>query len=235
MPVVPPELESLADEYAAWWIDLLGEHNHIGGSEATRWLLERSGLAPGKRMLDCGAFVGGAARLAAARAGATAVALDIDREFLHTGRRLETGDLVSWVTGDSRRMPFRDAAFDSVWALDTHIDFHEINRVAAPGATLCICSEAPVDSRGGADSFIQDWAYAGWTLTAHKEMTNEATQTWRRAEAELVRRRPYYEQRYGTRPYLAQLDLLSLMVASYERLQQGHGLFVFTRIGVTTG
>jgi hypothetical protein len=45
----------------------------------------------------------------------------------------------------------------------------------------------------------------------------------------MVRRRPFFEQRYGTRPYLAQLDMLMNMVASYERHEQGHGLFVFKR------
>ena len=66
-PTLPDALSRLADDYAAWWIDLLGEHNHIGGPEATRWLLERAELAPGKIMLDAGAFVGAAARMAADR------------------------------------------------------------------------------------------------------------------------------------------------------------------------
>ena len=60
-------------------------------------------------------------------------------------------------------------------------------------------------------------------------MSNDATVTWRNAEADMVRRRPYFEQRYGTRPYLRQLDMLMAMVLSYERHEQGHGLFVFRR------
>ena len=58
---------------------------------------------------------------------------------------------------------------------------------------------------------------------------NDATVTWRNAEADMVRRRPFFEDRYGTRPYLGQLDMLINMVASYERHEQGHGLFVFKR------
>jgi hypothetical protein len=87
----------------------------------------------------------------------------------------------------------------------------------------------PVDARGGVEAFIEEWGEYGWSLSAHRQMSNEATVAWRGAEAEMVRRRPYYEARYGTRPYLGQLDMLMNMVASYERHEQGHGLFVFRR------
>lgn len=222
-------LEQLAEEYAAWWIDFLGEHNHIGGEAATRWLLERAGLSSGKRMLDCGAFVGAAARLAATETSCEAVAIDLNFDFLETGRAMDGGDVVAWVTGDSSKLPFRDATFDSVWALDTYIGMREFSRVARPGATLCLCCEVPVDGRGGVEAFIDEWREYGWEMAGHKEMSNDATNTWRKAEAELVRQRPQYEERYGTRPYLAQLDMLYAMVQSYERHEQGHGLFVFKR------
>ena len=226
----PDALSKLADDYAAWWIDLLGEHNHIGGAEATSWLLERSGLAPGRAMLDCGAFVGAAARTAVAGTGCTAVAADLNHDFLAAGRDLAGGGAVSWVSADCGRMPFRDGAFHSVWAMDTYISVRELSRVAAADdATLCLDCEVPVDGRGGVEAFIDEWAEYGWQLSAHREISNDATVTWRNAEAEMVRRRPFFEQRYGTRPYLGQLDMLMNMVASYERHEQGHGLFVFKR------
>lgn len=222
-------LSRLADEYAAWWIDLLGEHNHIGGPDATRWLSERSGLGPGKRMLDTGAFVGAAARMVA-KSGAQPFATDMNLDFLVAGRQLAHGGEVTWVAADSARLPFRDGFFDSVWAMDTYISVRELSRLAAPsGSTLCLCCEVPVDGRGGVEAFIEEWAEFGWHLAAHKEMSNDATVTWRNAEAEMVRRRPFFEPRYGTRPYLRQLDMLMTMVASYERHEQGHGLFVFRR------
>lgn len=229
-PAMTDALTHLADEYAAWWIDLLGEHNHIGGAEATRWLLERAELAPGRRMLDAGAFVGAAARTAATRTGCRAVATDLNADFLQAGRDLPGGEQVRWVAADSGRLPFRDGVFESVWAMDTYIAPRELSRVAAPaGATLCLCCEVPVDGRGGVEAFIEEWGEFGWSLGGHKEMSNEATVTWRTAEAEMVRRRPYFEARYGTRPYLRQLDMLMNMVLSYERHEQGHGLFVFRR------
>jgi SAM-dependent methyltransferase len=227
---VPDALTELADDYAAWWIDLLGEHNHIGGLEATRWLLERSGLGPGRRMLDAGAFVGAATRLAAAETGCEAFATDLNHDFLAAGRHMQGAARVSWVTADSRRLPFADGCIESVWAMDTYISVREFSRVASPrGSTLCLCCEVPVDARGGVEAFIEEWGEYGWSLSAHRQMSNEATVAWRGAEAEMVRRRPYYEARYGTRPYLGQLDMLMNMVASYERHEQGHGLFVFRR------
>jgi SAM-dependent methyltransferase len=227
---LPDALMTLADDYAAWWIDLLGEHNHIGGAEATRWLLERSALGPGRRMLDCGAFVGAAARMAAAETGCIAVAVDLNDDFLRAGRELSAGVSVAWVSADCGRMPFSDGSFQSAWAMDTYISVRELSRVAAKeDATLCLDCEVPVDGRGGVEAFIDEWVEYGWQLSAHKEISNDATITWRNAEAEMVRRRPFFEQRYGTRPYLAQLDMLMNMVASYERHEQGHGLFVFKR------
>jgi SAM-dependent methyltransferase len=223
-------LHKLADDYQAWWIDLLGEHNHIGGAASTRWLLQRARLAPGRRMLDCGAFVGAAAREAASATGCDAIASDLNADFLSAGSRMESGWQVRWVAADSARLPFGDGLFQSVWAMDTYIAPREFSRVAAStDATLCLCCEVPVDGRGGVEAFIDEWAEYGWQLSAHKEISNDATVTWRNAEAEMVRHRPRFEPRYGTRPYLAQLDMLMNMVASYERHEQGHGLFVFSR------
>ena len=226
---VPTSLESLSEAYAAWWIDFLGEHNHVGGIDATRWLLERSRLEPGERMLDCGAFVGAAARLAAERLRVRAVACDVGTDFLLAGQQMAGGEAVAWAGADTQRLPFRDGAFQSVWALDTYISIREMSRVAAARATICLCAESPTDSRGGGDSFIQEWEEYGWALAAHRQMNSEATQAWRAAEAEMVRNRQRVEKRYGTRNYLGQLDMVATLVQSYERGEQGHGLFVFAR------
>lgn len=226
---MPTPLEALSESYAAWWIDFLGEHNHVGGAEATRWLLDRSRLAAGQRMLDCGAFVGAAARFAAEKLGVAAMACDVGADFLQTGREMPNGEAVQWVGADTQRLPFRDGSFQSVWALDTYISIREMTRVAAPRATICLCAESPTDSRGGGDSFIQEWEVYGWALSAHRQMNSEATQAWRAAEAEMVRSRHRVEDRYGTRNFLRQLDTVATLVQAYERGEQGHGLFVFAR------
>lgn len=221
-------LEELGERYGAWWIDALGEHNHVGGAEATAWLFERAELRAGDTMLDCGAFVGAAARYCASR-GVRAHATDINEEFLAAGRALAGGELVRWITAATERLPFRTGTFASVWCLDTAMPPREVSRVAGVRATLCLCAEAPNDARGGAEAFFDEWATFGWSLAAHRPMSLEATQTWRKAEAELVWRRPHYEERYGRRGYLAQLDLLTSMVQAYERGEMGHGLYVFRR------
>ncbi len=220
--------DALVEEYASWWIDFLGEHSHIGGAEATRWLLQRADLKPGARMLDAGAFIGASARMAAA-AGAVPVATDLNIDFLTAGRGMPGGESVEWALASTNRLPFADGAFDSVWCLDSYLAPRELSRVAGPRATLCLCCEVPTDGRGGVEAFVDEWESYGWRLGAHRAMSIEATQTWRRAEADLVRKRNIYEPRYGKRPYLAQLDLVGNLVASYERGEQGHGLFVFAR------
>jgi hypothetical protein len=226
---VASPLAALAETYPSWWIDLLGEHNHVGGAETTKWLLDRARLQPRDRLIDCGAFVGASARFAASHCQARATATDINPDFLAAGRAFAGGADLDWVAATTQRLPFADATFASVWCLDSYLAPKEMSRVAANEATLCLCCEVPVDSRGGVESFIEEWETLGWKLSAHRQVSSEATQTWRMAEAELVRHRPRFEPRYGKRGYLAQLDLLAHMVKTYERGEMGHGLFVFTR------
>ncbi len=222
--------DALVDEYPAWWIDFLGEHNHVGGIEATKWLLERSGLGPGMRMLDAGAFVGAAARLAVERTGCTAYATDLGSDFLYTGREMANGGDVHWIVASTHRLPIADGVMDSVWCMDSYIAPKELNRVARGSkATVCICGELPVDNRGGLESFVDEWNDLGWELAGHRALTLEALQVWRNAEALMVAKRSYYEERYGKRAYLGQLDLLGGLVQQYERGEAGHGLLVFKR------
>ena len=223
------KFEELAESYATWWIDFLGEHNHVGGIDATRWLLERARLASEERMLDAGGFVGAAGRLAAERTGARVVVSDANADFVRGGATMAGGDAIEWVVATNERLPFPAGAFRSVWCLDSAITPREFTRVAAIGATLCLGTESPTDGRGGLDAFLEEWETLGWALRAHKQMSSEATQTWRAAEAELVRRRPRWEERYGKRAYLAQLDLVATLVRAYEPGEMGHGLFVFER------
>ena len=220
--------EDLVAQYPVWWVDFLGEHNHIGGRETTRWLLDRARLAGGDRMLDAGAFVGAAARLAGA-GGIRATATDANGDFVAAGARMDGGAVVTWAVAATNRLPFASGQFQSVWSLDAPAPPRELSRVAAATATLCLCTEVPTDNRGGVESFLDEWAEYGWALAAHKQLSLDATQSWRRIEAEMVGRRRHFEERYGPRGYRAQLDLTARMVLAYERGESGHGLFVFAR------
>jgi ubiquinone/menaquinone biosynthesis C-methylase UbiE len=224
-----PVFDELVEAYPAWWIDALGEHNHIGGEASTRWLLERSRLGPGKRMLDAGAFVGAAARLAAVDPGAAAVATDIGLDFLQAGHSMDGGEDVEWVVATTSKLPFAAASFASTWCMDSYIAPAELARVTEPTGTICLCCEVPADGRGGLEAFLEEWETLGWKMAAHKQISMEATQAWRTAEMELVRQRPHFQERYGERGYLAQLDLVAELVRVYEYGQQGHGLFVLSQ------
>jgi SAM-dependent methyltransferase len=221
-------LEQVVADYPVWWVDFLGEHNHMGGRETTRWLLDHSRLAAGDHMLDAGCFVGAAAR-AAALVGIRAVGADANADFLAAGKQLTAGEAVTWVAAATQRLPFRDGVFESVWSLDAPAPPRELSRVAAARATLCLCTEVPNDSRGGVESYFEEWSGFGWQLAAHKQISLDTTQTWRRIEAELVARHPHFETRYGPRGYRAQLDMSAAILKSYERGETGHGLFVFAR------
>jgi SAM-dependent methyltransferase len=225
-----PAVDVLAQAYGAWWIDFLGEHNHVGGEAATRWLLDRSGVGGSGPLLDAGAFVGAAPRLAARLFGVRAVAADVNEEFLAAGRRLAGGASVDWVAAANHRLPFATGSFASVWCLDSEIVPRELSRVAAERATLCLSCETPDDGRGGAEAFVEEWSEYGWHLRAHKPTTMEAVQAWREAESAMVARRSFYEPRYGgQRYYLGQLDQAAELVRSYSMHERGHGLFVFAR------
>jgi SAM-dependent methyltransferase len=220
--------DDLVEAYPAWWVDLLGEHNHVGGLESTKWLFARSKLQPGDRALDAGAFVGGTARFLASE-GIRAVAVDLGIDFLVAGHKMEGGDRVDWVEGATQRLPFPAETFRSAWCMDSYIAPRELSRVLVPGGTICLCCEVPVDSRGGVEAFIDEWSDLGFELSGHKQLSLEATQAWRSAETELVRRRPHFQDRYGQRGYIAQLDMVTDLVQAYERGELGHGLFVFTK------
>lgn len=222
--------DELVAEYPVWWIDALGEHNHVGGVEATRWLMARARLRPGAPVLDAGAFVGATARLLAAEAGVRAVATDVNGDFLAAGRAMEHGALVEWVVAANQRLPFADASFESVWCLDSALAPKEFTRVAKEGATLCLCCEVPVDGRGGTESFLEEWEALGWRLLAHRSMSFEATEAWRKAEHLLVRYRPRFEERYGKRGYTFALDTLADLVRAYEFGERGHALLVLEKV-----
>ncbi len=223
------DLSQLGKTYGAWWIDFLGEHCHVGGLDATQWLLENSQPRAGARVLDAGAFVGASARLLARDAGTVSFASDVGRDFLSVGRDSPGGGSVSWVVATSDRLPFPDGHFSSIWCLDAMAVPQEFSRVAAPTGKICLCTEMPEDVRGGAEGFLEEWRKFGWRLAAHKSVTADAVQLWRAVEAGLVHRRTHYEPRYGSRSYLHQLDQVAELVRSYTAHENGHALIVLAR------
>jgi 2-polyprenyl-6-hydroxyphenyl methylase/3-demethylubiquinone-9 3-methyltransferase len=102
------------------------------------WIAEAIGAAP-RRVLDLGCGAGFVANELAAR-GHAVVGLDATAECLAVARAYDRSRAVRYVRGDARALPFADARFDAVCAMDLleHVDeparvVAEAARVLAPG------------------------------------------------------------------------------------------------------
>ncbi len=109
-------------------------------------------LPDGSRGLDVGCGIGFQARLLAEAVGPRGhvTGVDISPAFLARGRALATeaglGDRIEFRTGDMRRLPFGDGAFDWAWSADcvgyptgdpaSVLD--ELVRVVRPGGTIVL-------------------------------------------------------------------------------------------------
>lgn len=120
---------------------------HALGRRGSVALAGLAGVAPGERVLDVGAGLGGPARLLAARYGATVTACDLSPELCDAAAWLNaaTGlaDRVHVVRADALALPFADGAFDVVWTQHVQMNVAdkarfagELGRVLRPGGRL---------------------------------------------------------------------------------------------------
>jgi SAM-dependent methyltransferase len=101
-------------------------------------LIRSAGIVAGDLVLDVAAGNGNAA-IAAARAGATVVALDLSTAQIARGRRRAERGSVAWVQGDAERLPFADGTFrDVVNSFGDVIAIEEMFRVVMPGGVVAI-------------------------------------------------------------------------------------------------
>jgi MPBQ/MSBQ methyltransferase len=125
------------------------EEFHIGGRRASAELAEMAGLAPGCRVLDVGAGLGGPARLLAARFGCLVTALDLTPEYCHAAEMLNraTGlaGRVAVRQGSALALPFGSGEFDAVWTQHASMNisakpllYAEIRRMLRPGGTFAL-------------------------------------------------------------------------------------------------
>jgi len=122
-----------------------------------QWLALRLGLTPDSHALDVGCGVGGPMRTIARFAGCKITGLNnneyqLKRAAMHT-RRAGLEALCETVEGDFMAMPFPDASFDAVYALEATVHapsiagvYAEIARVLKPGCMLA-CYEWAMTQR----------------------------------------------------------------------------------------
>jgi 2-polyprenyl-6-hydroxyphenyl methylase/3-demethylubiquinone-9 3-methyltransferase len=103
----------------------------------TPWILER--MPSGARVLDVGCGAGFLSN-SLAQAGHSVTGLDLSKESLRVAREHDATGSVDYIAGDAYHLPFADASFDAVSAMDflEHIErpadfIREVSRVLKPG------------------------------------------------------------------------------------------------------
>lgn len=135
-----------------------GDYRQVGRllDHAARRLVDAAGVAPGQRVLDVGAGSGSVA-IAAAKAGAEVVGVDLtDAWFDEARRRAEdAGVEVTLQLGDAEELPVDDAAVDvvlsgfgAIFAPRHGVVAAELARVCQPGGIVAFTAWPP-DSAGG--------------------------------------------------------------------------------------
>lgn len=99
----------------------LGPEYHVpagcrgsGSPAALDWLIEAMDLAPGARLLDCGAGVGGPAAYAARSCAVSPVLVEPEAAACRAAKKLFGHPVVC---ADGSRLPLADASCDAAWCL----------------------------------------------------------------------------------------------------------------------
>ena len=116
---------------------------HIGGRQATDYLIDQLNLSQQDHVLDVGCGLGGAARYVASRFGNRVTGIDLTEEFIETGRVLckwvKLENQVTLEQGSALSMPFEGGVFGGGYMLHVGMNiedksslFSELYRVMSP-------------------------------------------------------------------------------------------------------
>lgn len=156
-PVRQPEgvVDATAFKDGWRWLWEQGDYRPVGErtASAAEELVAATGVRPSQRVLEVGAGVGNAARVAA-RLGATVTASDFAPSMVGAGRALSAAEglAVEWLEADIEDLPLPDASFDVVLstfgiecAPRVRVAVGELHRVLRPGGTLGLTQWTPTD------------------------------------------------------------------------------------------
>lgn len=124
------------------------EEFHIGGREATEYVVSNMNLQPEQHVLDIGCGIGGAARYIASQKGNRVTGIDLTPEYIACAKELSKRvqlPQVDFGTASALDLPFEDGSFDAAISLhvamnieDREALYRETARVLKPGAVLAI-------------------------------------------------------------------------------------------------
>jgi SAM-dependent methyltransferase len=172
------------DSLAGRWETMIGSHHLV----AIETALHRVPTAD--RVLDLGTGTGLAARLVARRyPAARIVGLDLSESMLRAAAGAGGPAKIAYVVGDGATLPYSDASFDMITALNVFIFWDEVTRVLAPGGSLVIAyssgENTPINlpvadverhlATAGPYSFEDGWTDPGTWVVAHKAQPNKGS------------------------------------------------------------
>lgn len=140
---------------------------HVGGRAATKALAERLPPGAGRRLLDVGSGIGGAARLLASAHGWRVTGIDLTEPYCRVARyltaRLGLAERAGFTVANGLALPFADGTFQAATSVHAAMNipdkaalYREVRRVLAPGAPFALYDL--LQGQAGPPRFPVPWA-----------------------------------------------------------------------------